>query len=96
MSIQQQDPQPGSQEAANPTVNILVSLGPLEPSFVMPDVVGKRLDQVAPRIRSEGFQVGKLTYRKASGVQPGVIVQQEPQAGHRILKSDTISLEVTQ
>src|SRR4030095_2444019 len=76
MSIQQQDPQPGSQEAANPTVNILVSLGPLEPSFVMPDVVGKRLDQVAPRIRSEGFQVGKLTYRKASGVQPGVIVQQ--------------------
>ena len=96
MAIQQQDPQPGSQEVANPTVNILVSLGPLEPSFVMPDVVGRHLDQVTSRIRSEGFQIGKLTYRKASGVQPGVIVQQEPQAGHRILKSDAINLEVTQ
>ena len=62
----------------------------------MPDVVGRHLDQVTSRIRSEGFQIGKLSYRKASGVQPGVIVQQEPQAGHRILKSDAINLEVTQ
>jgi eukaryotic-like serine/threonine-protein kinase len=96
MTVQQQDPQPGSQDCANPTVNVLVSMGPLEPSFVMPDLVGKQLDQVGNRIRTEGFQIGKVTYRKATGVQPGIVVQQEPQAGHRILKSETISLEVTQ
>jgi beta-lactam-binding protein with PASTA domain len=97
MTIQQQDPQPGSQQAANPTVNILVSLGPLEPSFVMPDLVGKHLDQIASRIRTEGFQIGKLTYRpKSPGVQAGLIVQQEPQAGHRIAKNENISLEVIQ
>jgi len=97
MTIQQQDPQPGSQEAANPTVNILVSLGPVEPSFVMPDLVGKHLVQIGSRVRTEGFQIGKVTYRKVSpGMQPGMIVLQEPQAGHRILKSDFISLEVTQ
>jgi eukaryotic-like serine/threonine-protein kinase len=96
LTIQQQDPQPGSQEGADPTVNVLVSAGRIEDSFVMPDIVGKRLDQVASRIRSEGFQLGKLSFRKASGVDTGVIVQQQPQAGHRVLKSDPIVLEVSQ
>ena len=96
LTIQQQDPQPGSQEGADPIVNVLVSSGRIEEAFVMPDVVGKRLDQVAARIRSEGFQLGKLTYRKSSGVDLGLIVQQQPQAGHRVLKSDPIDLEVSQ
>lgn len=96
LTIQQQDPQPGSQEGADPTVNVLVSLGKFEESYVMPDIVGKRLEQVAPRIRNEGFQLGKLTYRKSTGVEPGLVVLQEPQAGHRVAKSDTILLEVSQ
>ena len=96
LTVQQQDPQPGSQAGADPTVNVLVSSGRIEESFVMPDVVGKRLDQVARRIRAEGFQLGKLSYRRASGTEAGVIVQQQPQAGHRVLKSDSILLEVSQ
>ena len=96
LTIQQQDPQPGSLEGADPTVNILVSLGRFEESYVMPDMVGKRLEQVATRIRAEGFQLGRLSYRQASGVEPGVIVQQQPQAGHRVTKGETILLEVSQ
>jgi beta-lactam-binding protein with PASTA domain len=96
LTIQQQDPQPGSLEGADPTVNILVSLGRFEESYVMPDMVGRRLEQVAPRIRAEGFQLGRLSYRQSSGVEPGVVVQQQPQAGHRVTKSETILLEVSQ
>lgn len=96
LTIQQQDPQPGTQEGANPTVNVLVSSGRIEDSFVMPDIVGKRLDQVARSVRAEGFQLSKITYRRSPGVDAGVVVQQQPQAGHRILKSDSIVLEVSQ
>jgi len=95
-TIQQQDPQPGSQEGADPTVNILVSLGQVDHPYVMPDMVGKRLEQITPRIRTEGFQLGKVNYRKASGVEAGVVLEQQPQAGHRVLKSDAIDLEVSQ
>ena len=95
-TVQMQNPQPGSQEGADPTVNILVSLGPIDEPFVMPDMVGKRLEQVAPGIRREGFQLGRLSYRKASGVEAGVVLAQEPQAGHRVSKSDAINLEVSQ
>jgi beta-lactam-binding protein with PASTA domain len=62
----------------------------------MPDLIGKRLEQTSKQIRSEGFQLGKLNYRKQAGVGPGLIVQQQPQAGHRMLKGDPITLEVSQ
>ena len=96
LTIQQQDPQPGTQEGANPTVNVLVSSGRVEEFFVMPDVVGKRLDQTATRIRAEGFQIGKVSYRRSPGVDPGVVMQQQPQAGLRMSKSEGIVLEVSQ
>jgi beta-lactam-binding protein with PASTA domain len=77
-------------------VNVLLSAGPVEQFFVMPDLVGKPVDVVAARARVEGFQLGKPTYRKYSGVEPGVVTQQRPQAGHRLAKNDTIILEVSQ
>jgi serine/threonine-protein kinase len=95
LTVQQQDPQPGTQ-GTEPTVNILVSSGRIEESFVMPDVVGKRLEQVARSVRAEGFQLEKVTYRRSPGVDAGVVIQQQPQAGHRMLKSDSIILEVGQ
>jgi eukaryotic-like serine/threonine-protein kinase len=95
-TVQQQSPLPGSQEGADPTVNVLLSAGPVEQHFVMPDLVGKPLEQVASRIRAEGFQLGKLTYRKYSGVSAGIVSQQRPQAGRRLSKNEVILLEVSQ
>jgi beta-lactam-binding protein with PASTA domain len=96
LMIQQQFPQPGSQQVADPAVNVLLSAGPIEQFFVMPDLVGKSADLVAGRARAEGFQLGKLTYRKYASVEPGVVTQQRPQAGHRLSKNDAILLEVSQ
>lgn len=96
LTIQQQFPQPGSQDGADPAVNVLMSAGPVEEFFVMPDLVGKSLDMVAGRARIEGFEIGKPTYRKYPNVEPGLVTQQRPQAGHRLSKNDTILLEVSQ
>jgi eukaryotic-like serine/threonine-protein kinase len=96
LTVQQQYPQPGSQEGVDPTVNVLLSAGPFEESYVMPDLIGKSVDVVAARARVEGFQLGKPTYRKVAGVEPGVVTQQRPQAGHRLAKNDSIILEVSQ
>jgi beta-lactam-binding protein with PASTA domain len=95
-TVQQQFPQPGSQEGADPTVNVLLSGGPIEEFFVMPDLVGKPFELIAGRARTEGFQLGKPTYHKYSGVGAGVVTQQRPQAGHRLSKNETILLEVSQ
>jgi beta-lactam-binding protein with PASTA domain len=62
----------------------------------MPDLIGQPAELVASRARNEGFRIGKLNYRNYPGVEPGVVIQQTPQAGHRISRSDIILLDVSQ
>jgi eukaryotic-like serine/threonine-protein kinase len=95
-SVVYQSPKPGTQEGADPTVNILISLGPPAQYFIMPDLIGKPAELVASRARNEGFRIGKIDYRKYPGVESGVVIQQKPQAGYRLGKSDLILLEVSQ
>src|SRR5437870_4503124 len=91
-----QAPKPGTQEGSDPSVNILISLGPPAEYFIMPDLIGKPADLVASRARNEGFRIGKVNYRKYPGVEHGVVIQQKPQAGYRLTKSDTVLLDVSQ
>jgi beta-lactam-binding protein with PASTA domain len=91
-----QTPKPGTQEGSDPSVNILISLGPPAEFFIMPDLIGKSADLVASRARNEGFRLGKVNLRKYPGVEPGVVIQQKPQAGYRLTKSDIILLDVSQ
>jgi beta-lactam-binding protein with PASTA domain len=51
---------------------------------------------VASRARNEGFHIGKMNYVKYPGVEAGVVIQQKPQAGYRLSKSDIILLDVSQ
>jgi serine/threonine-protein kinase len=91
-----QSPSPGSQEGSDPSVQILISLGPTEQYFTMPDLIGQPAELVASKAKAEGFKVAKPTYRKYPGVGPGLVIQQKPQAGYRITKSDVIVLDVSQ
>lgn len=95
-TVVHQTPKPGTQEGTDPSVDILISLGPPAEYFVMPDLIGKPADLVASRARNEGFRLGKINLRKYPGVEPGVVIQQKPQAGYRLTKSDVILLDVSQ
>jgi len=91
-----QSPKAGTQEGSDPSVNVLISLGPPAQYFIMPDLIGRPAELVATRARNEGFKIGKMNYRKYPGVESGVVIQQKPQAGYRLSKSDIILLEVSQ
>ena len=91
-----QSPKAGTQEGSDPTVSIMISLGPPSEYFIMPDLIGKPAELVSSRARNEGFHLGKVNYRKYPGVESGVVIQQKPQAGYRLSKSDLILLDVSQ
>ena len=91
-----QSPKAGTQEGSDPSVNILISLGPPALYFIMPDLIGMPAEIVSARARDEGFHLGKVNYRKYPGVESGVVIQQKPQAGYRLTKSDIIFLDVSQ
>src|SRR5215510_14689492 len=95
-TVAYQSPTPGTVEGTDPSVNILISLGPPSEFFIMPDLIGRPAEIVMARARTEGFRVGKINYRSYPGVDPGVVIQQKPQAGYRLSKMDTIFLDVSQ
>ena len=95
-TVAYQSPRPGTLEGSDPSVNILISLGPAAEAFIMPDLIGKPAELVMSRARNEGFRIGKVTYRNYPGVDPGVVIQQKPQAGYRLPKTETILLDVSQ
>lgn len=95
-TVAYQSPRPGTLEGSDPSVNILISLGPPSEYFIMPDLIGKPAELVISRTRLEGFGIGKINYRKYPGVEPGVVIQQKPQAGYRLPKTEIILLDVSQ
>jgi len=67
-----------------------VSLGPRPQSYLLPDLTGKTIDEVARSLREEGFPV---TVREGGPKQKaGLVSDQEPSPGHRVSPRDSIVL----
>lgn len=94
--IVSQEPSSGVEELRGNAVNILVSTGPREVAYVMPDLIGKEVKEVAPVLRAWGFQIGNIRYQNYPGVKPGMIIKQLPLAGYKIQKQKLVSLDVSQ
>jgi serine/threonine-protein kinase len=89
-----QDPDPGANES-DPAVSVLVSLGPADQYFVMPALTGRSAAEARIRIRDAGFRLTEIPEAEAGGVPPGRVVRQQPSAGSRVSKDDTIVLGVS-
>jgi len=71
-------------------VDLLVSLGPVPRTFVLPELEGRDASSAARSLRDEGFTV---SLREGSGKQKsGLVTGQEPPAGHRVAPRDSIVL----
>jgi serine/threonine-protein kinase len=91
-----QSPTAGETGGTDPSVDVLVSLGPDFDSFVMPDLGGRSARDVTASIAREGFRLGETTYRTQPGLDPGRVVGQQPPAGYRVSRDDIIRIEVSQ
>ena len=87
-----QNPKPGA-GAATPRVDVLISQGPKETSYVMPHLVGlseadaqRRLDQAQMR--------RKVNYVSAPQWPRGSVINQTPLAGAKLPASATIELTI--
>ena len=87
-----QNPKPGA-GAATPRVDVLISQGPKEPSYVMPHLVGlneaeaqRRLDQAQMR--------RKVNYVGAPQWPHGSVIDQTPMGGAKVSASATVELTV--
>ncbi|HLK04081.1 MAG TPA: PASTA domain-containing protein [Candidatus Acidoferrum sp.] len=85
-----QNPKPGA-SAATPRVDVLVSAGPHEASFVMPHLVGLNEEEAQRRLEASGIK------RKVNGVSApqwphGTVIDQSPLAGTRLSAATQVEL----
>ncbi len=85
-----QDPKPGT-GAATPRVDVLVSAGPHENSFVMPHLLGLNEEEARRRLEASGIKL------RVSGVSApqwphGAVIDQSPLAGRRLSASTQVEL----
>jgi serine/threonine-protein kinase len=85
-----QNPKPGA-GAATPRVDVLVSSGPHEASYVMPHLVGMNEEEAQRRLEASGIK------RKINGVSApqwphGTVIDQTPMAGTRLNASTQVEL----
>ena len=87
-----QTPKPGA-GAATPRVDVLVSQGPREASYVMPHLVGLSESDAQHRLDVAGLR-RKVNYVTAPQWPHGSVIDQSPLAGSRLPASSTIELTV--
>ncbi len=76
-------------------VGLLLSQGDLDDLYIMPDLIGLRVDGVIGRLNGWGFKVADIRYVYYPGAAAGLIVKQAPPNGYRVQKRNRISLEVS-
>jgi len=75
-------------------VHRLVSAGPREAVYVMPDLTGLSGTAAQRWIRLYGFRIGPVREIRAGKVRPGSVVGQSPPAGYPVRSKQTVELSV--
>lgn len=87
---------PGARVVSDSGIDILVSRGRREQAYIMPDVIGKRLETVENHFAEMGLQISEKVSVSYPGLEPGIVIKQNPTSGFRINSKARITIEVSE
>jgi serine/threonine-protein kinase len=90
-----QDPPPNSLVARQTKVNLLVSAGPPQNRFVMPNLTDLTANEASALLAALGMRISQTRESSAPGRDNGLIHRQDPPAGAPVTMEDEILVEVT-
>lgn len=86
---------PGSRIPRGSGIDFLVCRGRKEKSYMMPDIIGMRAEKVLILFEQKGFKISQITEIVYPDLEPGIVINQYPQSGHKINSKNLISAEVS-
>lgn len=89
-----QDPTANSTTFPGEKVNLLVSRGPREPVWVMPDLTGHPRLRVERLLEENGVRIAEVL-TEASTAPAGTVLRQQPQAGYPFTRRETVTMVVS-
>jgi beta-lactam-binding protein with PASTA domain len=88
-------PPPGTADSVDEAgVSLLVSEGPAGSEYVMPDLIGRPVEEVIDTLRRAELRVTEIRYRSYPGRTAGIVIGQYPRPGFRVGPRSPISLDV--
>lgn len=94
-TVVSQSPAPGAEVGSAAAVDLFLSLEGRNETFLMPDLVYRRFDDVESYFERYGFRLGSVKFEFYEGIAPGTVLRQHPLPGHRLRRHNVISLVVT-
>lgn len=91
-----QNPPGESKYSKKGKVDLLLSRGPSEKSYIMPDLIGKKLDFAKKVLEEIGLVVGRVEREAYEGVEVDVVISQNPKPGTIIKKENLVNLVVSE
>jgi hypothetical protein len=76
-------------------VNIVASLGAMPDTVMMPDLVGKNIDEGRKMLQEIGLQIGKIKSKRNDDFLPGTVLDQSIPPGDKVLRGTEIDLVVS-
>lgn len=95
-TVLSQHPPPGDVDEGAARLSLLVSRGPGQTRFLMPDLIGRDAEQVTRRLQRAGWNLSSVRERSYPGLAAGIILRQAPSAGYPVTPATPIELEVSQ
>lgn len=95
-SILAQYPPSGTRGKRGDTVSLLLSLGPEEAYYLMPDLVGKEQALAFRFLQGLGLDVKVKSAKVSSGLQAGLVVDQDPPSGSQVKAGSQVTIFVGQ
>lgn len=89
------DPPKGTVVSAQTPVSLLIAVPPPPPTFVMPDLIDRALDEVRPILDSRGMTVSTVKFEAYPGIVDGIIIRQYPLRGAPVSSRDPITVVVS-
>jgi beta-lactam-binding protein with PASTA domain len=102
-------PKPGKNVDPGTAIDLVVAQAPAKPAATptpgpapsapqlvrVPNLVGMTLDQARPQLKSSGL-VWKATLQSKAGVDPGIVLSQDPAPGRQVQPGSRLDLTVSQ
>lgn len=94
-TVMAQVPSPDDLVDSFTEVSLLVSSGPAEPAFVMPNLKNQPIERAFKILRPAGITIEKIKSEVHDDLESATVLSQTPAGGSRIKKKDAISFVVS-
>lgn len=93
-TVAEQDPPSSEKSTHSPRMDLLVSLGPPEAAFVMPDLTGLMPVDAQRRLTGAGLTLGKFLTVPAPPEKRGAVVGQSVPRGSRVASGTIVDIQL--